>query len=183
MQEKPLKIGKFNSPEELLSAYNALEREFTKRCQLVSELQAELAAMSVQAECTPDPAQAQAPQDISDAELSSASAESVTAQTPQEDRAAAVTENAQEPPAPDPERVCVESAAVVVSPETIEAIAEEYAEELAAIPAVMDACLGRYKKKLIALTAAVPPQGMAVLMPQKKPHTLVDAKRIADKML
>lgn len=39
-------IGKFGSPEELLSAYNALQSEFTKRCQLVKELQARLDAFA-----------------------------------------------------------------------------------------------------------------------------------------
>ena len=42
------KIGKFNTADDLLSAYNALESEFTKRCQLIKQLQAELAALSAQ---------------------------------------------------------------------------------------------------------------------------------------
>ncbi|MBO4412993.1 MAG: hypothetical protein J5779_03160 [Clostridia bacterium] len=32
-------IGKFNSPESLLEAYNNLQREFTKKCQKLSELE------------------------------------------------------------------------------------------------------------------------------------------------
>ncbi len=40
------KHGKFNTPEALLAAYNALESEFTKRCQLIKKLQAELDARS-----------------------------------------------------------------------------------------------------------------------------------------
>ena len=32
-------IGKFNSPESLLEAYNNLQREFTKKCQRLSELE------------------------------------------------------------------------------------------------------------------------------------------------
>lgn len=43
-------LGKFGSTEELLSAYNALQSEFTKRCQLVKELQARLDATDAQAE-------------------------------------------------------------------------------------------------------------------------------------
>ncbi len=39
-------FGKFGSAEELLSAYNALEREFTKRCQQIKLLQAELSSHS-----------------------------------------------------------------------------------------------------------------------------------------
>lgn len=35
-------LNKFNSTEELSTAYAELEREFTKRCQLVAELQAKL---------------------------------------------------------------------------------------------------------------------------------------------
>ena len=43
------RLGKFDTADELLRAYNALESEFTKRCQLVSELQARLSALEAQA--------------------------------------------------------------------------------------------------------------------------------------
>ena len=36
-------IGKFNSPESLLEAYNNLQREFTKKCQKLSELEKNVA--------------------------------------------------------------------------------------------------------------------------------------------
>lgn len=36
-EEKGSPIGKFNSPESLLAAYNNLQREFTKKCQKLSE--------------------------------------------------------------------------------------------------------------------------------------------------
>ena len=36
-------IGKFNSPESLLEAYNNLQREFTKKCQKLSELEKNIA--------------------------------------------------------------------------------------------------------------------------------------------
>lgn len=46
--EKP--FDKFGTAEELLHAYNALESEFTKRCQSLKRLQAELDALRAQVE-------------------------------------------------------------------------------------------------------------------------------------
>ena len=37
--ENGSQLGKFNSPESLLEAYNNLQREFTKKCQKLSELE------------------------------------------------------------------------------------------------------------------------------------------------
>ena len=42
-EENGSQLGKFNSPESLLEAYNNLQREFTKKCQKLSELEKQYA--------------------------------------------------------------------------------------------------------------------------------------------
>ena len=42
--------GKFNSGEELLAAYNSLEKEFTRRSQRIKELEKEIEAAAKQEE-------------------------------------------------------------------------------------------------------------------------------------
>ena len=42
--EKTVSLGKFKDAEALLSAYNSLQSEFTKRCQRIKELEAERAS-------------------------------------------------------------------------------------------------------------------------------------------
>ncbi len=39
---EPFSLGKFNNAEELYKAYGALQAEFTKRCQRVAELEAQI---------------------------------------------------------------------------------------------------------------------------------------------
>ncbi len=61
--------------------------------------------------------------------------------------------------------------------------ADLYAEQLSALPGVMDACIARYKRKLIAAGIAKPPEGVAVITPVRRPKTLADAKILADSLL
>ena len=42
-EEKELSLGKFKDVKSLLSAYNSLQSEFTKRCQKIKELESKLA--------------------------------------------------------------------------------------------------------------------------------------------
>lgn len=47
--EKPsVTLGKFKNEEQLLQAYKALESEFTKRCQIIKELEKQLADTSAE---------------------------------------------------------------------------------------------------------------------------------------
>ena len=147
------KIGKFNGTDELLSAYNALQSEFTKRCQLIKQLQAELDGMRAQVEGESDSA--------SSAE-NNAEPQAEACVEPQAEAAAAdITEKA--PP-----------------PVVIDA---EYAAKLADIPEVMEACVARYKQRLIESRLCASPTGVAVIVPQKRPKTLSEAKLIADELL
>ncbi len=159
-------LGKFENADELLSAYNALESEFTKRCQSLKRLQAELDGLRAQAE-----------------NMRSADSERQT-DVPCGDTAN-VAQNADAPQA------CGASVgevngdrAELVVPDEILRRADEYAEILSAVPAIMDACIARYKKKLIdARMGFASPAGAAVIVPTARPKTLSDAKRLADDLL
>lgn len=160
-QNQKTKFGKFDSPDELLLAYNALESEFTKRCQLVKQLQAELAALSAQES-------GGCPENAENSEAVSQEGE-----VKPEAVAEAVT-----PPAPDMKEIDVLG-------EIMRNIAD-YAEALSAVPEIMAACIAQYKRNLMdadRIRGVVSPSGMAVIMPAARPRTLSEAKRIADNLL
>ncbi|MCH5155015.1 MAG: hypothetical protein J1F69_00265 [Clostridiales bacterium] len=153
------KIGKFNTAEDLLAAYNALESEFTKRCQLLKQLQTELDSIRAQA-----------------------------AQSPQTDDAPAPETDTRPVPEAEAEREkdVVPTAPPAISDDVLNAIlqnARDYADVLSAIPEVMSACIARYKQRLIRPYPAPAPAGMAVIVPTERPKTLSDAKRLADALL
>lgn len=134
------KYGKFDSAEALLKAYNALESEFTKRCQLIKELQTELASQRA----------AQVDGKESGEELARSSAE----------RALTVSE-------------------------IVDFLADnaDCIDILAELPAVENACIARYKQRLIGVGAICSPQGVAVIAPVKRPRSLAEAKSLADEIL
>ncbi len=185
--------GKFESVAQLLAAYNALEREFTKRCQLVKQLQAALIARGAQADiinapdesvgCEQPSAAAQggtvytSPDANSDREQAESAPAVVAAIGKVGETAADVeTENARGTADGEEDRVRRVIAEVAMN-------AEMYAPALTEIPLVMDACLEKYKKKLIGFAQVPPPPGMAVIVPRKKPASLAEAKRLADELL
>lgn len=156
--------GKFENAEQLLSAYNALESEFTKRCQLLKQLQAELDGLRAQAENEGSAAIGQ------DGGSSDGDGETLVV---------SVEPPAEPAPAPGDDA----SIALDVADEVLRH-ADEYAEVLAAVPEIMNACIARYKKKLLdARIGFVSPSGAAVIMPAARPKTLSDAKRLADDLL
>lgn len=214
--------GKFDTAGDLLAAYNALESEFTKKCQSLKRLQAQLDLMSAQAQAAPpatatgeDGAPAAAvgtPQDRSDAEApaqTNAEPSDVCDGAPVEPDVptqadaseSGKTEQAEKTetavPAEHAETAGAATVAVLSSAcdctdemsvrrvlEIVARNAAEYAEMLSALPEIMDACVARYKQKLIdgrALGAS--PAGMAVVMPAKRPRTLYEAKLLADELL
>lgn len=160
-------FGKFASAEELLAAYNALESEFTKRCQLVKELQARI---------------------DSDAQAQAAIRQECTARdddrTPSEEPSANVDvpeNSATVEPSAEAQTASVAPADVIGA---VIADVEEYLDALCAVPQVMDECVARYKQALLCKEFGMPQvRGSAVLTPIARPKTLVDAKRIADGML
>ena len=168
------KIGKFNTADDLLAAYNALESEFTKRCQLIKQLQAELDSVRAQAEQIEDSTQncvSEGRDNIAD-----------TAQPPENDQ-----------PVPEVEKGDICAAAVIPAPvpvitadDVLNEILQnacDYAEALSAIPEVMSACIASYKQRLIRPQPAAAPSGCAVIVPSKRPTTLSEAKRLADALL
>lgn len=205
-EQSAFKLGKFESVEQLLAAYNALEAEFTKRCQLVRELQAALSERAAQAE---------------DAEKSGGTARYNAADTPQAvesagaqadgqsaDAAAcdgAAREAVQAPAQQCAERcspdACVTAArgcaehaenaervesAVIDAGAALAYVAQniaELAESLCELPELADACIARYKRRLMDARLVAVPRGAAVITPAKRPRTLDDAKRIADALL
>lgn len=206
-EQSAFKLGKFESVEQLLAAYNALEAEFTKRCQLVRELQAALSERAAQAE---------------DAEKSGGAAQSNAADTPQavesagaqadgqsadaaETNAAACDDAARETAQPCAERCSPDACATaarggaerVENAERVESavidagaalayVAQniaELAESLCELPELADACIARYKRRLLDARLVAVPRGAAVITPAKRPRTLDDAKRIADALL
>ncbi|MDE6029256.1 MAG: hypothetical protein K2F90_02915 [Clostridiales bacterium] len=177
------KIGKFNTADDLLAAYNALEGEFTKRCQLVKQLQAELDSLR---------AQAQADDTVCDGGVRSDGA----APEPERDTAADGAQPSQDdrpvPEAGGDSNGEVTTTAVIPAPSIVTADdvlneilqnACEYAEALSAIPEVMNACIASYKQRLIRPQPASAPSGCAVIVPAKRPTTLSEAKRLADALL
>lgn len=166
------KIGKFNTAEDLLAAYNALESEFTKRCQLIKQLQTELDELRAQAQ------------------------EQIDEQTV-DDKITNAEEQAQQPdstrPVPEAEKgdICAATvmsapAPVITADDVLNEILQnacEYAEALSAIPDVMSACIASYKQRLIRPQPASAPSGCAVIVPSKRPRTLSEAKRLADALL
>ncbi|MDE7164524.1 MAG: hypothetical protein K2O04_03780 [Clostridiales bacterium] len=158
------KIGKFNTAEDLLAAYNALESEFTKRCQLIKQLQAELDSYRV----------AQAQEQI-DEEVGNNESEQ-PAQPPVENQSVPETEAGEQ---------VIAQAHVVTPDDVLNEILQNacsYAEVLCTIPEVMSACIASYKKRLIK-PQPIAPRGCAVIAPTQKPKTLSEAKRLADAML
>ena len=161
------KIGKFNTADDLLAAYNALESEFTKRCQLIKQLQTELDSLRAQAQ------------------------EHTDEQTADEGQQAQQPDNAQ--PVHEAEKGDTCAAAVIAAPtpvitadDVLNEILQnacEYAEALSAIPEVMSACIASYKQRLIRPQPASAPSGCAVIVPSKRPTTLQEAKRLADALL
>lgn len=166
-------LGKFGSTEELLSAYNALQSEFTKRCQLVKELQARLDATGAQAEDNAAP-RSSAQCGGADGTIAERG-EQALAEVSADAERAVMTDGADE--ADDGEARIAEALA------TVAANAAECAAALADMQPVMDECLARYKKKLLGLGTLGMPCGTAVITPARRPRTLSDAKRLADEML
>ena len=162
-------LGKFGSTEELLSAYNALQSEFTKRCQLVKELQARLDATGAQAEDNAAP-RSSAQCGGADGTIAERG-EQALAEVSADAERAVMTDGADE--ADDDEARIAEALAK----------AAECAAALAGLQPVMDECLARYKKKLLGLGTLGMPCGTAVITPARRPRTLSDAKRLADEML
>lgn len=144
------RFGKFDNAQSLLDAYNALEAEFTKRCQLISKLQTELnelrAAQAESSEIAPGPTEQ-------------------------------VGETVAEPP--------VRSSADGIDANAVILAIEkdpEFAVVLAELPEVCDACIARYKQRLLAYPV-LSPHGAPVIAPAKRPRTLGEAKALADEML
>lgn len=161
------KIGKFNTADDLLAAYNALESEFTKRCQLIKQLQTELDRFHAQA------------QEQIDEQTADEEGENVEqAQAPETIRTVPETEQGAQDISPAP---------VVITPDDVlnEILqnACDYAELLSTIPEVMSACIASYKQRLIRPQPASAPSGCAVIVPSKRPRTLQEAKRLADALL
>lgn len=161
-EDSASKIGKFNTVDDLLAAYNALESEFTKRCQLIKQLQAELEASKAQAQdARPD----------------------VSLEPQEQMRPVPEVEAGQEQ-----ESVPVVPSATheVSTDEVLNAVLQnacEYAEALSRVPEIMSACIASYKQRLIRPHPAPAPAGMAVIVPTEKPRTLSEAKRLADALL
>lgn len=150
------KIGKFNTAEDLLAAYNALESEFTKRCQLVKQLQTELDAKDAQA------------QDWQSYDGTPA---------PQEVRPVPEADEGERQIVPSPPAEPIDVLNIILQN------ASEFADVLATVPEVMSACIARYKQSLIRPYPSPAPAGMAVIVPTERPRTLSDAKRLADALL
>ncbi|MBD5131950.1 MAG: hypothetical protein HDT28_05095 [Clostridiales bacterium] len=165
-------IGKFGSVEELFKAYNALEKEFTKRCQLIKQLQAEKENKSAQAQ--EQIAEATVEGAAPSEELNVSCGEPIAAddRPAPEPAPAAEPPEAQEPPA---QEQC--------EPVDIIAFAVKYVDAIADIPEIVDEVLARYKRKLSCRGGGSAPVGTAVIMPAMRPRTLADAKRLADEIL
>lgn len=155
------KIGKFNTAEDLLAAYNALESEFTKRCQLIKQLQTELDCFRAQAE----------------QEQTDQTAVGEREQPPEDIRSVPETEKGEQE---------IATVSAVTPDDVLNEILQNacnYAELLSTIPEVMSACIASYKQRLIRPQPASAPSGCAVIVPSKRPTTLSEAKRLADALL
>ena len=210
-EQSAFKLGKFESVEQLLAAYNALEAEFTKRCQLVRELQAALserAAQAEDAEKSGGTAQSNAADTQQVVESAGAQADGQSADAAETNGAAcdgAAREAVQTPAQQCAERcspdACVTAArgcaehaenaervesAVIDAGAALAYVAQniaELAESLCELPELADACIARYKRRLMDARLVAVPRGAAVITPAKRPRTLDDAKRIADALL
>ena len=151
-------IGKFNTAEDLLAAYNALESEFTKRCQLIKQLQTELDSLKAQEQ----PAEKQDDMPLPENDVPVPEAQEAKAQD--------------SVPSSPPDKTL----------DVLDAILQnvcDYADVLSTIPEVMSACIARYKQRLIRPYPSPAPAGLAVIVPSDRPRTLSDAKRLADALL
>lgn len=203
-EQSAFELGKFESVEQLLAAYNALEAEFTKRCQLVRELQAALSERAAQAEKT-EKSGSEARYNAADTPQA---VESAGAQADGQSADAAVINGAacdgaaRETAQPCAERcnsdACATAArggaervenaerAVIDAGAALAYVAQniaELAESLCELPELADACIARYKRRLMDARLVAVPRGAAVITPAKRPRTLDDAKRIADALL
>ncbi|MCM1224440.1 MAG: hypothetical protein NC548_59325 [Lachnospiraceae bacterium] len=177
----PKYLGKFDTADELASAYNALESEFTKRCQLVKQLQTELSLLRAQAESVApaavqnDPIQHTDEDGTTDARHEKPTVEGEPYVVMHSPRAEQISDGRTECAQGD----CREDR---VSDEIL-LCAAEYADVLSGIPEIMSACITRYKQKLLEARGSGSPAGMAVIVPAKRPVTLAEAKKLADEML
>lgn len=166
--------GKFKSAEELLAAYNALEREFTKRCQLIKTLKTASENACAQENEREADASAPPPEQCSDNKP-----EQAQSAAPDETAAVQIT---QETAPEDAERKAISLAPHEVAA-YVAANAQECAQLLAEIPEVTDACIAKYKQKLIGMHCSPAIRGAAVITPVRRPKTLEEAKILADEML
>ena len=200
--------GKFKTSDDLLAAYNALESEFTKKCQSLKRLQAQLELLNAQAEAGKPTGDPPSPPPNSDADRDGASpiATAVATPPPAENFDSAADTSDPNDPFDDTDAskdktsefasgiaqcgACAADGeddaqnAARRALETVVQNAAEFAETLAALPEIMDACVARYKQKLLGGRAhCVSPAGMAVIAPVKRPRTLYEAKLLADELL
>lgn len=181
-------LGKFNTAQDLLAAYNALESEFTKRCQLLKQLQARLDEQSAQAEEESETSETLADEldmPIADSVAPVEECVAVVEAKPSETAACETSEEAADPQNPTERGENIE--AEITAARVLDEVARNavcYAEALSAIPEVMAACIASYKQKLLdGGRYCASPGGMAVIIPAKRPRTLAEAKLLADKML
>lgn len=200
--------GKFKTAGDLLAAYNALESEFTKKCQSLKRLQAQLELFNAQAEAGKPTGDPPSPPPNSDADRDGAPpiATAVATPPPAENFDSAADTSDPNDPFDDTDAskdktsefasgiaqcgACAADgeddaqSAARRALETVVQNAAEFAETLAALPEIMDACVARYKQKLLGGRAhCVSPAGMAVIAPVKRPRTLYEAKLLADELL
>lgn len=200
--------GKFKTAGDLLAAYNALESEFTKKCQSLKRLQAQLELFNAQAEADKPTGDLPSPPPNNDAERDCAPPIATAVAPPPAENYARATETSDpNDPFDDtdaPQNKTSELASGIaqcgacaiadgeddaqsaarLALETVVQNAAEFAETLAALPEIMDACVARYKQKLLGGRAhCVSPAGMAVIAPVKRPRTLYEAKLLADEFL
>ena len=202
--------GKFKTAGDLLAAYNALESEFTKKCQSLKRLQAQLELLNAQAEAGKPTGDPHSPPPNSDAERDGAPPIATAVATPPTAENFARAADTSDPNDPFDDTSAPQDATVEVAAaasmtqcgacaadgeddaqsaarralETVVQHAAEFAETLAALPEIMDACVARYKQKLLGGRAhCVSPAGMAVIAPVKRPRTLYEAKLLADELL
>ncbi|MDE7463856.1 MAG: hypothetical protein K2M48_02405 [Clostridiales bacterium] len=176
--------GKFKSAEELLAAYNALEREFTKRCQLIKTLQ------TAEHACAQENAEAEAPLSEDKTKPDTADIKEHGAAAPAPEAPHIEEQHGEEAPvAPitqDPAPTEMPTTRGIEQSDIIGYCVEnaEIAELLSEIPQVMDACIAKYKQRLIGMGATVNAvRGAAVITPVRRPKTLKEAKMLADEML
>ena len=200
--------GKFKTAGDLLAAYNALESEFTKKCQSLKRLQAQLELFNAQAEADKPTGDPPSPPPNSDAKRDGAPPIATAVATPPAENFARAADMSDPNDPFDDTAAPQDATAEVVAAsmtqcgacaadgeddaqsaarralETVVQNAAEFAETLAALPEIMDACVARYKQKLLGGRAhCVSPEGMAVIAPVKRLRTLYEAKLLADELL